>query len=294
MALAASEAGPIYQGAFGLRSRAGGQAMTPDTMFRIFSMTKAITCVAAMQLVEAGKLSLDMPVPDIGEPTLAAPEVLDGFDAAGKPLLRPAKRPITLKHLMTHTSGFTYEFWNAETLRYVEAGGAPGLLSGGLAAYRRPLAFDPGDRWEYGIGIDWIGRIVEAVSGQRVFAPLGMPDTTFIPSEEQRPRQASMHQRQADGGLAPQPLPPPATPEFDAGGGGLYSTGPDYLRFLRMLLHDGSLDGTHILKPETVALMGQNHIGDRPAGVLKSCSPELTNDVDFFPGAGVRWALATC
>ena len=299
VAMAASDRGPVYDGAFGVRDLGDGPGMTLDTVFRIFSMTKAITCVAALQLVEEGKLSLDAPVPDIGEPALAAPQVLDGFDAAGLPRLRPAKRTITLKHLMTHTAGFTYEYWNADTLRYVETTGTPRVMSGRVAALRRPLAFDPGERWEYGINIDWIGRIIEAVSGQsldaylhdRIFGPLGMEDTGFVPTPEQYARQASMHQRQADGSLAPQPLPPPSTPEFYAGGGGLRSTARNYLSFLQMLLHGGSLDGARLLRPETVALMGENQIGDLPAGILKTCAPELSNDVDFFPGAEVRWGL---
>ncbi len=299
VAMAASEEGPIYEGAFGVRDLGGGSGMTLDTVFRIHSMTKAITCVAAMQLVEEGRLSLDAPVTDIGEPTLAAPQVLDGFDATGAPLLRPAKRPITLKHLLTHTAGFTYEFWNTDTLRYVEGTKTPRIVSGQLAALRRPLNFDPGDRWEYGINIDWVGRIVEAVSGQpldaylreRIFAPLGMADTGFVSTPEQYARQASVHQRQADGSLAPQPPPAPSIPEFYAGGGGLRSTARDYLSFLQMLLHGGSFDGARLLRPETVALMGENQIGDLPAGILKSCAPELSNDVDFFPGAKVRWGL---
>src|SRR5713226_7406691 len=181
--LEATDEGPVYQGAVGGLDDAKGPAMTLDTVFRIYSMTKAVTCVAAMQLVEEGKLSLDAPVPAI-DPALAAPQVLEGFDQEGAPLLRPAKRPITLKHLLTHTAGFTYEFWNTDTLRYVETTGTPRIISGQLAALRRPLNFDPGERWEYGINIDWVGRIIEAVSGQsldaylreRIFAPLGMAD----------------------------------------------------------------------------------------------------------------------
>ncbi|HEV8681047.1 MAG TPA: serine hydrolase domain-containing protein, partial [Stellaceae bacterium] len=235
VAMAAGGDGPIYEGAFGARSLDGGSAMTLDTVFRIYSMTKAVTCVAAMQLVEDGRLGLDAPVPDIGERVLSNPQVLDGFDAAGMPLLRPARCPITLRHLLTHTAGFTYEVWNAEMARYLEATGESSILTGTLAAYRRPLSFDPGARWEYGINIDWVGRIVEAISGQkldaylreRVFAPLGMADTMFVPSAEQRVRQASVHQRAGDGSLVPQPLPPLATPEFYAGGGGLCSTAGD-------------------------------------------------------------------
>jgi methyl acetate hydrolase len=299
VAMAASDAGPIYEGAFGVRDLASGAGMTLDTVFRIQSMTKAITCVAAMQLVEEGKLSLDAPVPDIGEPALTAPQVLEGFDAAGAPLLRPAARPITLKHLMTHTAGFTYEFWNANTLRYVQTTGTPSIRTGKVAALRLPLAFDPGERWEYGINIDWVGRIIEAVSGRsldavlrdRIFAPLGMADTGFVPSPDQRARQATTHQRQADGGLAPQPPETPAPPEFFAGGGGLYATAGDYLTFVQMLLHKGSRNGARILRPETVALMNRNQIGDLPAGIMKTCVPELSNDVDFFPGAKIRWGL---
>jgi methyl acetate hydrolase len=283
VALAASAEGPIYEGAFGVRSLDGGPAMTLDTVFRIFSMTKVITCVAALQLVEEGKLSLDAPVPAI-DPALAAPQVLEGFDERGQPRLRPAKRPITLKHLMTHTAGFTYEYWNADILRYLETTGTPQFMSGKLAAMQRPLSFEPGERWEYGINIDWIGRLVEAVSGQsldvylrdRIFVPLGMEDTGFGPTPDQQKRQASVHQRQDDGSLVPQPLSPPAPREFFAGGGGLCSTGRDYLSFLRMLLQGGSLGGARVLKPATVALMNQNQIGDLPAGVMKSAMPELS------------------
>jgi methyl acetate hydrolase len=299
VAIAAGADGPLYEGSFGVRSLAAPAAMTRDTVFRIASMTKAITSVAALQLVEEGKLALDAPVPDIGEPALNAPQVLDGFDAAGRPLLRPARRPITLKHLLTHTAGFTYEQWNADMLRYVEMTGTPRVASGRLAALRRPLNFDPGERWEYGINIDWVGRLVEWASGksldvhlrERIFAPLGMNDTGFLPTPEQRARQAQVHQREADGRLVPQPFEPLQTPEFYGGGGALHATAGDYLSFLQMLLHGGSLYGARILKPETVGLMNRNHIGDLPAGVLKTTMPQLTNDVDFFPGAPLRWGL---
>src|SRR3954468_17022093 len=231
VAMVATADGLVYEGTFGLRALGGGPAMTLDTVFRIASMTKAITSVATMQLVEQGKLSLDAPVPDI-DPALARPQVLEGFDASGAPMLRPAKRPITLKHLLTHTAGFVYEMWNADAKRYVEATGTPPVLSGRVAALRRPLAFDPGDKWEYGINIDWAGRLVEAASGmsldayfrEHIFGPLGMSDTGFVPTPEQQTRRASVHQRQPDRSLVAQPLPAVSTPEFFAGGGGLSST----------------------------------------------------------------------
>jgi methyl acetate hydrolase len=297
-AAAASDHGVIYEAAFGHRDIAAGPAMTLNTVFRIASMTKAITSVAAMQLVEAGKLTLDDPVPAI-DPALSSPQVLDGFSAAGEPMLRPARRPITLRHLLTHTAGFTYEYWNAGMRRYVDATGTPMVMSGRLAALRRPLCFDPGERWEYGINIDWVGRIVEAVSGKtldvylrdHILGPLGMRDTGFVASPEQRAQQALVHQRQADGGLEPQPLPEPFTPEFYAGGGGLVSTARDYLTFLQMLLHGGEFGGARVLKPETVAAMNRNQIGELQAGIMKTNAPALSNDVDFFPGMPVRWGL---
>src|SRR5258706_323825 len=277
VALAASDKGAIYDGAFGVRDLNAGGAMTGDTVFRIASMTKAITSVAAMQLVEQGKLGLDEPVPPV-DPALNAPQVLEGFDAAGQPKLRPAKRPITLRHLLTHTAGFTYEWSNPNTRRYVQTTGMLPGSSGKLAALRQPLAFDPGDKWEYGINIDWVGRIVETVSGQplgdylrdKICAPLGMSDTGFTPTVEQRARLTPVHQRQADGTLVPTAYDFPIGPEFHNGGGALYSTGRDYLTFLRMLLHDGELNGQRVLRPETVALINRNQIGDLQAGRLPS------------------------
>jgi methyl acetate hydrolase len=298
VAMAATDKGLLYEGVFGTRDLGKGPAMTRDTVFRIASMTKAVTSVAAMQLVEQGKLTLEGALPDIDK-ALSAPQVLTGFDASGAPQLRPAKRPITLRHLLTHTAGFSYETWDGDTQRYVKASGMPSTQTGKIAALRLPLVFDPGERWEYGINTDWVGRLVEGVSGKpldvyfrdHVFAPLGMKDSGFVASSEQRARQASVHQRQADGSLAPQPLETPFTPEFYAGGGGLYSTAPDYLTFLQMLLNDGSHNGVRILKPETVALMGQNHIGDLEAGVLKTYLPMRSNDVNLFPGISLKWGL---
>ena len=294
VAMATDAGGKIYEGAFGVRGLPGGPAMTLDTVFRIASMTKAITSVAAMQLVERGKLTLDGPVPSI-DPALSSPQVLTGFDAAGQPQLRPAKRPITLKHLLTHTAGFCYEQWNPDLERCVGALGMPQMASGKLAALRMPLMFDPGERWEYGINIDWVGRLVEEVSGRKLDAylaehitgPLGMTDTGFAVTAEQRSRQATVHQREPNGPLTPQPFETPSEREFLAGGGGLYCTADDYLVFLQALLQGGK----GIVKPEIVRLMGENHIGGLQAGILKTNNPPLTNDVDLFPGQPVRWGL---
>jgi len=298
VAMAASDKGLVYEGVFGVRDLAKGPAMTRDTVFRIASMTKAVTSVAAMQLVEQGKLSLNDPVPNI-DPALGAPQVLEGFDGSGAPILRPAKRPITLRHLLTHTAGFTYEMWDSNTQRYVKQTGMPSTASGKIASLRMPLMFDPGERWEYGVNLDWVGLLVQAVGGQpldvyfskHITGPLGMKDTGFVATDAQRARQASVHVRKPDGSLEPQPLETQFTPEFYAGGGGLYSTAPDYLTFVQMLLHQGRLNGVRILKPETVALMGKNQIGDIEAGVLKTYMPARTNDVDLFPGQSLKWGL---
>jgi len=299
VALAATADEPIYQGAFGVRDLGAGGAMTLDTVFRIASMTKAITSVAALQLVEQGKLSLDDPVPEI-DPALNEPQVLEGFDAAGQPRLRPAKRPLTLSHLLTHTAGFTYDWSNPNTARYVQATGMPLMSGGKRAALCQPLAFDPGEKWEYGINIDWIGRIIEEVSGQtietylreHVCGPLGMVDTGFVPTAAQRARLATVHQHQTDGVLVPTSFDLPVDPEFHGGGGALYSTGRDYLSFLQMLLHDGTLNGARILRRETVALINQNQVGNLQAGRLPSIVPERAHDFELFPGMKVRWGLA--
>lgn len=298
VATAATDKGVFYEGAFGTRDLAKGPAMTPDTIFRIASMTKAVTSVAAMQLVEQGKLQLEQPIGDV-LPELSAPQVLEGFDDAGAPRLRPAKRPITLRHLLTHTAGFGYETWDTDLVRYVNASGTPPTSTGKLASLRLPLVFDPGERWEYGINMDWAGRAVEAVSGQplevyfreHIFAPLGISDTSYAASSAQQSRLVTIHQRKPDESLEPVAAPNPPWREFWSGGGGLNSTGHDYLVFLQMLLGQGRINGTQLLRPETVALMGRNQIGDINAGILKTAKPQLSNDVDFFPGIPCKWGL---
>jgi methyl acetate hydrolase len=297
VALATTDDGTIYEGSFGRRRLHDGPTMTRDTVFRVASMVKLMTSVAALQLVEQNRLSLDAPVPEI-DPAVGAPQVLEGFDTKGLPLLRPATRPITLRQLLTHTAGFTYRLWDAKAVQYATSikqftPGQKTLIT------RNPLMFDPGERWQYGTSIDWVGRIVEFVSGEsldvyfrkHIFDPLGMKDTTFIISPRQREREASVHRRKPDGSLAAQPMEPRSTKQTFSGGGGIYSTGPDYMTLIRTLLRGGSLDGTRILRPETVALMGQNQIGKVDVGVLKTTAPALSNDVDLCPGVGLKWGF---
>jgi methyl acetate hydrolase len=298
-AAAATADGTLYEGAFGLRGLPDGAPMTFDTVFRIASMTKAVTAVAAMQMVEQGKLALEQPAGEI-VPELAAPKVLEGFDAAGKPMLRPAKRPVTLRNLLTHTSGFVYDNWDANMFRYGQVTGLPAPRTGRIAALQAPLAYEPDERWEYGIGIDWAGRMVEAVSGEtldaymraHIFAPLGMHDTGYEITDSQEARLAQVHTRQTDGSLRPLALDRPTRPEHFFGGGGLYSTARDYLTFLQMLLHGGTLNGNTVLQSATVALMGQNHINALLVEPLKTMNPQTSNDAEFFPGMPKKWGLS--
>jgi methyl acetate hydrolase len=297
VAMAATNNGIIYEGAFGSRHLGQGPAMSYDTVFRIASMIKVVTSVAAMQLVEQGKISLDSPAPAI-DPALASPQVLTGFDTANTPQLRPPKQSITLRHLLTHTAGFTYRLWDVNALRYADAIDRLPARERALLP-RSPLMFDPGTRWQYGTNIDWVGRIVEAVSGERldvylrkhIFGPLGMADTGFVVSPAHRARRANAHLRKPDGSLEPQPLEKQTTPTAFSGGGSLYSTAPDYLTLIRMMLQGGQFDGARVLRAETVALMGQNQIGNIEAGILKTMNPALSNDVDFFPRIPLRWGL---
>jgi len=297
--LAATDRGVIYQGAFGKRELGKDAAMTPDTVVWIASMTKAMTAAGAMQLVERGKLKLDSPAAEV-VPDLAKAQVLEGFDAAGKPKLRAPKRPITLRHLLTHTAGFSYEIWSTDIAKYQAATGTPGITTCENAALTTPLLFDPGTRWDYGINIDWVGKMVEATSGrklgdylqQNIFAPLGMTSTSFKLSPSQRARLASVHARGADGSLAVFPFELPQEPQFQMGGGGLYGTAQDYIRFTQMILNRGKLNGNQVLKPETVQMMSQNQMGDIDVGVLKTAAPPLSNDVALFPGMKLKWGLS--
>ena len=298
VAMAATREGPVYQGAFGRRTLPDGPAMTADAVFWIASMTKAITSTAAMQLVEQGKLSLDRPIAEV-LPELGSPQVLEGFDTAGEPKLRPARRPITLRHLITHTAGFGYSIFNADMGRYVEKTGTPDIFSCQNAALMLPLTFDPGDKWAYGINIDWVGKAVERASGQKLgdyfaehlLSPIGMKDTGFELTPDRRARLVGMHARGEDGALAPISFEIHQEPEFQMGGGGLYGTAADYLAFEQVFLNQGRADGRQVLQPDTVRLMSENAIGGLNVQMLRTADPTYSNDAEFFPGMVKKWGL---
>lgn len=290
--------GAIYEGAFGRRDITKPEAMTTDTVFWIASMTKALVSAAAMQLVEQSKITLDQ---DLGAilPELAKPQVLEGWDERGAPRLRPARGVVTLRRLLTHTAGFSYEMWNADIVRYQKYASISGIISCENRALTTPLIADPGTRWEYGINLDFVGKLVEALSGKRLdaylaehlFAPLRMTETTFRIRADQRPRLAAMHARGADGTLSLMPFEIPQEPEFHMGGGGLYGTARDYLAFCRMILGRGVLDGVRVLQPATVASMIQNQMGPLNVTKLSTALPAATNDAEFFPGMVKKWGL---
>jgi CubicO group peptidase (beta-lactamase class C family) len=297
VAMAADANGPIYEGAAGPRAVGSSEPVTPDTMFRIASMTKIVATTAALQLVERGKLDLDAPV-DQYLPEFADLQVLEGFDG-DTPQLRPPATRATVRHLVTHTSGLAYWFFNADIVRWEEATGTPNVLSGSKAIFAAPLVADPGTQYEYGINSDWLGRVVEAASGQsldayfaeHILGPLGMTQTTFLMSEEQRANSVPVHLRGEDGAWQAAPdVDWSQEPEWWAGGHGLHSTPREYLRFQRMLLGGGTLDGVKILEPATVEDMFTNHIGelDFPAEI-RSADPGST--ADFVAGPGFKWGL---
>lgn len=289
-----------YEGAFGKAIQGQPADMTPDTVVWIASMTKAVTGAVAMQQVERGRLQLDTPAKAV-IPYLGEVGVLEGFDAAGKPRIRKPRRDITLRHLLTHTAGFGYDIWNPEILQYREAMDVPTIGTGLNKSLTTPLLFDPGDRWQYGIGIDWAGKMVEAVTGRKLgevmhddlFEPLGMDSTAFRITPDMRARMARVHHRRPDGGLvADLAREIPQDPEFEAGGGGLYSTACDYLKFVNMVLNEGrSGRGDVVMKPETIDAMATNAMGTSKVALLRTVMPPLSNDAEFFPGVEKQWGL---
>lgn len=282
----------LYTGAFGTRD-SSGVPVRADSIFQIASMTKAITTAAALQLVEQGKCSLDEPVVK-HLPQLKDLEVLAGWDANGKPQLRKPKTAVTLRHLMTHTSGLCYEAWDGEMWKYMSQKPRPSTDKPG------PLMFEPGTRWQYGQGIDWTGKLVETLSGmtledyfqKKIFQPLGMSDTSFLVPDGKFERVVSGYQRGEDGALTQGERKPPAPPKVFNGGGGLYGTVGDYVRFMQMILNHGKApDGTVVLRAKTVEDMGRNQIGGATAGKMRSYRQSWSRDVDVQPGFPEKWGL---
>jgi methyl acetate hydrolase len=290
VAMVADRDSVVYEGTAGRLRIGDGAPVAMDTMFRIASMTKALTSVAALQLVERGELALDQTVASV-IPDFGRLQLLEGFDG-DEPRLRDLSRQPTIQHLLTHTSGLSYWFSNLDLKKWHDVTGAPTPLTGMRKCLETPFVAEPGECWEYGVNTAWLGLVVEAVAGEtldeylirHVFAPLGMADTTFRPTGEQRERLMVVHQRAPDGGLVPTDLELSEDPEIAFGGEGAYATAGDYTRFLRCLLRGGELDGVQILEPDTVALMFTDHLEGVPLPeIMRSAIPELTNDVPSLP-----------
>ena len=269
-----------------------GQPAALDTMFRLFSMSKAIGALAAMILIDRGVVAMTTPVEEL-LPHWADLQVLAGFDN-GRPVLRPAKTKATLRHLATHTSGLEYEFWNPDMRAFMAATGLRTIMSGTKPALMAPLMTDPGTGWGYGQGIDWLGQVVEAVDGrsidefcrQEIFEPLKMASTRFEPEAGQG-RLAAVQARAESGDFQPYRLNPPAQPEFYGMGHALFGTAPDYVRFLRMILNGGLLDGVRLLSPQACAEFCADQMQGLVFRPMRSQVPHISADVDLFPGQRV-------
>ena len=291
--------GTVYEGARGVRRTEGGEAVTTEDVFALFSTTKAITATAALQLVERGQLDLDAPASDYA-PQIAELQVIEGFDDDGEPVLRaPASVPTT-RQLLTHTGGFGYDFFDEVYARLAAEKGQPSVITATRAALTTPLLFDPGTKWEYGTNIDWVGQVVEGITGKRlgevfeaeIFGPLGMDSMTFALDDSRRARLAELHARGEDGSLTPMGLELPSPPEVDFGGHGLYGEVGDYLKFIRMWLNDGAGPDGPVLRPETVSDAVRRHLPEHlSVTALPGVIPTLSNDAEFFPGVEKSWSL---
>lgn len=298
VAMVTDRSGNIYEGAAGKRRIDGDAAITTDDVFALFSTTKAITATAALQLVEEGQLDLDRPASDYA-PEIGELQVIEGFDDDGAPRLRAPKSIPTTRQLLTHTGGFGYDFFDEIYSRLADEQGQPSVITATKAALTTPLLFDPGERWQYGTNLDWVGQVVERLRGkrlgevfeERIFEPLGIENMSFVLREDFRPRLAEMHARNADGSLTPMDFELPSPPEVDFGGHGLYGTVGDYMTFIRMWLNDGAGEHGRVLKQETVEMAVQNHLGDLPVTMLPGVIPSLSNDAEFFPGQSKSWSL---
>lgn len=296
-AMVADQNDVLYSSVVGVADVTTGAPLHLDDVFFIASMTKIITALACVQLIEQGRLGLDDEASPI-VPQMVA-KVLTGFDGSGQPVLREPRRKVTVRHLLTHTSGQTTDLWNADTIRYIEAMKLPPVPGCTPEAFMTPLVFDPGEGWEYGVGSDWVGQIVEKVSGltlndyfkRYIFEPVGMTETSFILSPAQLEKLVPVHMRQPDGSFRLSDFQVSQTPKFFMGGAGLYGTVSDYIKLLQMFLNDGRAQGGQVLKPETVRLFFANHIGDMEWPGMKSAIPAMTADVDLLPGIPKRWSL---
>jgi methyl acetate hydrolase len=295
VAMARDRSGVTFSGAAGLRRLGDPAPMTTDSLFALFSCTKPLTATAALRLVEQGRLDLDRPAKDY-LPALGEVGVYDGVAPDGTLRLRAPRRAITPRMLMLHTAGFGYDFANPVIRRLLDENRLTPHRSATVAGFQQPLVNEPGERWEYGLSIDWLGLVIEAVAGARLDAilrhyvldPLGMNETAHLPSAQLRTRLASMHQREPDGRVTPIAMAPRENLQIFPGGGGMYGTVGDYMRFLGAWLNDGA----GLLKPETVAWAARSGLDGLGFTPLPTVDPRISGDIDFFPGVRKSWAYS--
>ncbi len=255
VAVAASGSEVIYQGAFGKRDLSKPDAMTTDSVFWIASMTKASRrqprCSSSNKASSRSTRRSANCCPTSPHRKCWKDSMPRASRSYG-----PPKSPITLRQLMTHTAGFCYDLWNGDMATFLAKTGTPGVITCQNAALKTPIASDPGTRWEYGTNIDFVGKAVEAASGKKLdaylrdhlFAPLGMNDTAFKITDAMRKRLVAAHARGANGKLETFPFELEQNPEFHMGGGGLYGTAGDYIKFTQMILNKGRGNGNQVLK----------------------------------------------
>jgi methyl acetate hydrolase len=298
VAMATDASGTIYEGAVGVRDAVGQVPMTVDTVFGLASMTKAVVSAAAMQLVDERRLSLSGPIAEV-LPETAKPEVLEGFDAAGRAQLRPTAGAITLRHLLTHSSGYGNPVLNPGLKLYLERNNLPLVPENAGQLARWPLVFDPGTRWNYGISTDVVGHAIEAASGQRldlqmgagILHQLGMTDSGFVLTPDLRSRLVTTRLRGADESFTDLGFSLDRPVRYCMGGGGMHGTGRDYLRFIRMILNDGMHEGQQILSPASMDAIRRNQLEPGVAvRKMVSSQPAISNDAEFFPGMTKLWS----
>ena len=298
VAMVTNRDGDIYRGASG-EARINGEPLTEETVFALFSTTKAITGTTALQCVEEGLLDLDAPAKEYA-PAIGKLQVIEGFDNAGQPKLRAPKSDVTTRQLMLHTGGFGYDFFSETYKKLAEEHEQPSIITCSRASIETPLLFDPGERWEYGSNIDWVGQVVEGIRGKRlgavmqehVFEPLNMKDIAFTRSDAMKKRTAITHAREDDMSLTPMDdFALPDNPEVDMGGHGLYGTVPEYMKFIRMWLNDGKGPNGRVLKKETVDWAVQGAlVPPQKVTMLPGTIPAISNDAEFFPGLKKDWS----
>jgi len=298
--------GELYRGISGVSTPIGAEPgaarpMDADTVLAVLSITKPVAAVAVLQLVEDGRLDLDAPASRY-LPVLGEIKVIDGYDADGAPRLRPPRRDITTRMLLLHTAGFAYSNFNHDIKRLEDAGHLPYIGASTKAALMSHLVADPGEAWEYGLGMDWAGQVVEAISGarlgeimvERIFTPLGMDSTAFTRTDAMTSRLSAIHARLPDGTLTPIDFELPQNPEVEMAGHGLYSTAADFTRFLRMWLNEGQGPHGRILRADTVAEASRNGLGALRVRPLPAANTDVVGaPLDFFPGTSRSWSLGS-